>query len=50
MIRLAALALVFGWMYTLVADWYENGHHYCRYSDGEVLMFDARLCPLSIQR
>lgn len=35
--------------YYLVADWYENGNHFCRYSNGTVLNVGVRICPLKIE-
>ena len=35
--------------YYLVAEWYENGSHMCRYGNGTVLNVGIRLCPLSIE-
>lgn len=35
--------------YFLVAQWYENGAHMCKYSNGTVLNVGARICPLSIE-
>lgn len=36
-------------IYYLVAEWYENGNHFCRYSNGTVLNVGYRVCPLSIK-
>ncbi len=35
--------------YYLVADWYERGDHFCRYSNGTVLNVGVRICPLKIE-
>jgi len=35
--------------YYLVAQWFENGSHFCRYGNGTVLNVGARVCPLSIK-
>ena len=33
----------------LVAEWYENGNHFCRYANGTVLNVGIKLCPLTIE-
>jgi len=33
----------------LVAQWFENGNNFCRYSNGTVLNVGVRICPLSIK-
>ena len=35
--------------YFLVAQWYEGGSHFCKYSNGTVLNVGIKLCPLSIE-
>lgn len=35
--------------YYLVAQWYENGNHFCRYGNGTVLNVGYQICPLSIR-
>ena len=32
----------------LVAEWYSNGDHFCRYDNGTVLNVGYRICPLRI--
>jgi len=32
----------------LVAEWYDNGDHFCRYDNGTVLNVGYRICPLRI--
>ena len=52
LIALAALAFAapaHAMTYFLVAQWYERGDHFCRYSNGTVLNVGIRLCPLSIE-
>lgn len=46
-LSLAAPALALN--YYLVADWYDNGAHFCRYSNGTVLNVGVRICPLKIE-
>lgn len=33
----------------LVAQWYENGDHMCRYDNGTVLNVGYHICPLHIE-
>lgn len=33
----------------LVAEWYANGNHFCRYDNGTVLNVGYRICPLKIE-
>lgn len=33
----------------LVAEWYANGSHFCKYDNGTVLNVGIRLCPLRIE-
>ena len=35
--------------YYLIAQWFENGNQFCRYSNGTVLNVGYRICPLSIK-
>lgn len=35
--------------YFLVAQWYENGSHFCKYSNGTILNVGTKLCALSIE-
>ncbi len=33
----------------LVAEWFANGNHFCRYDNGTVLNVGYRVCPLKIE-
>ena len=33
----------------LIARWYENGSHFCKYANGTVLNVGIKLCPLQIE-
>ena len=44
-----ALSPAYAMTYCLVADWYENGNHMCKYSNGTVLNVSYNICPLSIE-
>jgi len=33
----------------LVAEWFTNGSHFCRYDNGTVLNVGYRVCPLKIE-
>jgi hypothetical protein len=35
--------------YFLTADYYENGSHMCKYSNGTVLNMGVKVCPLRIE-
>lgn len=47
-IALASAAPAYALASFLVAQWYENGNHFCRYSNGTVLNVGYRICPLQI--
>lgn len=33
----------------LVAQWYENGQHFCKYANGTVLNVGIKFCPFKIE-
>ena len=46
---MGAFSSAYAMTYFLVADYYENGSHMCKYGNGTVLNVGANICPLSIQ-
>lgn len=47
-IALASATPAYALVSFLVAEWYENGSHFCRYDNGTVLNVGYRICPLRI--